>query len=76
MRKSEDERNAYRSMINNPYGFAVGGSIDDEFGYDSATGRSVGNMDKGMFGMGYATGGLTSFAQGGEPRFLSGGGDE
>jgi hypothetical protein len=68
MRKSEDEKSAYRSMINNPYGFARGGSIDDELGGDySAMGMDQGNLQKGLFGMGYA--------MGGQPRFLSGGGD-
>lgn len=76
MRKGEDERSAYRSMINNPYGFANGGSIDDSYGYDDATGAKVGNMDQGLFAPSrYAAGGLTAFNQGGQPRFLSGGGD-
>lgn len=76
MRKGEDERSAYRSMINNPYGFANGGSIDDSYGYDDATGAKVGNMDQGLFAPSrYAAGGLTAFATGGQPRFLSGGGD-
>lgn len=49
-------------------GFAMGGSIDDELGGDySAMGMDQGNMQKGLFGMGYAAGGT--------PRFLSGGGD-
>jgi len=68
MRKGEDEKMAYRSMINNPYGFARGGQIDDEIGGDySAQGMDQGNLQKGLFGMGYA--------MGGQPRFLSGGGD-
>lgn len=68
MRKSEDEKSAYRSMINNPYGFAMGGQVDDELGGDySAMGMDQGNLQKGLFGMGYA--------MGGQPRFLSGGGD-
>lgn len=49
-------------------GFAMGGSIDDELGGDySAMGMDQGNLQKGLFGMGYAAGGT--------PRFLSGGGD-
>jgi len=68
MRKSENEKSAYRSMINNPYGFARGGQVDDELGGDySAMGMDQGNLQKGLFGMGYA--------MGGQPRFLSGGGD-
>lgn len=76
MRKGENERSAFRSMINNPYGFANGGSIDDSYGYDDAMGADVGNMDDGLFAPSrYAGGGLTAFNQGGQPRFLSGGGD-
>jgi hypothetical protein len=48
--------------------FAMGGQVDDELGGDySAMGMNQGNMQKGLFGMGYAVGGM--------PRFLSGGGD-
>lgn len=48
--------------------FAAGGQIDDELGGDySAQGMDKGNLQKGLFGMGYAAGGM--------PRFLSGGGD-
>lgn len=76
MRKGEDERSAYRALINNPYGFANGGSIDDSYGYDDAMGSRVGNMDQGLFAPSrYAAGGLAAFNQGGQPRFLSGGGD-
>jgi hypothetical protein len=67
-KKGEGEQSAYRAMINNPYGFAMGGQIDDELGGDySAMGMDQGNLQKGLFGMGYAAGGT--------PRFLSGGGD-
>jgi hypothetical protein len=48
-------------------GFAMGGSIDDEYGMDEARGMMQGNLQKGLFGQGYAAGGT--------PRFLSGGGD-
>lgn len=59
-----------------PYQYAGGGSVDDEMGMDDVIGRSTGNMQKGMFGMGYAGGGiLEMMAGGGQPRFLSGGGD-
>jgi hypothetical protein len=47
--------------------YAMGGSIDDESGMDEARGIMQGNLQKGLFGQGYAAGG--------EPRFLSGGGD-
>ena len=48
--------------------YAYGGSVDDELGGDyTAMGMDQGNLQKGLFGMGYATGGT--------PRFLSGGGD-
>lgn len=67
-KKGEGEQSAYRAMINNPYGFAMGGQVDDELGGDySAMGMDQGNLQKGLFGRGYA--------EGGTPRFLSGGGD-
>jgi hypothetical protein len=47
--------------------YAMGGSVDDESGMDEARGIMQGNLQKGLFGMGYAAGGI--------PRFLSGGGD-
>jgi len=48
--------------------YAMGGQVDDEMGGDySAMSMDQGNMQKGLFGMGYA--------EGGTPRFLSGGGD-
>ena len=60
-------RRGEEAMAANPYRFAVGGSVDDEPGMDSARGLDSGNLQKGLFGMGYA--------MGGQPRFLSGGGD-
>jgi hypothetical protein len=40
--------------------FDVGGQVDDELGGDySAMGMNQGNMQKGLFGMGYAPGGVT-----------------
>jgi hypothetical protein len=50
--------------------YAVGGSIDDEYGMDEARGLNQGNLQNGLFG-----GGITGYAAGGQPRFLSGGGD-
>jgi hypothetical protein len=77
--------------------YAMGGQVDDELGGDySAMGMDQGNLQKGLFGMGYAfggmpnlalsrlsqpafnegaVGGMQQFAEGGTPRFLSGGGD-
>jgi hypothetical protein len=47
--------------------YAMGGSVDDEYGMDESRNLGLGNLQKGLFGMGYAAGGT--------PRFLSGGGD-
>jgi hypothetical protein len=77
--------------------YAMGGQVDDELGGDySAMGMDQGNLQKGLFGLGYAAGGMPNlalsrlsqpafnegavggmqqFAEGGTPRFLSGGGD-
>jgi len=67
-KKGEGEQSAYRALINNPYEYAMGGQVDDELGGDySAMGMDQGNLQKGLFGRGYA--------EGGTPRFLSGGGD-
>jgi len=77
--------------------YAMGGSVDDELGGDySAMGMDQGNLQKGLFGLGYAAGGMPNlalsrlsqpafnegavggiqqFVAGGQPRFLSGGGD-
>ena len=64
--RSDEGTNLYDRLQDNLY--AMGGSVDDELGGDySAMGMDQGNMQKGLFGMGYAAGGM--------PRFLSGGGD-
>jgi hypothetical protein len=47
--------------------YAMGGSVDDEYGMDESRNLGLGNLQKGLFGQGYAAGGT--------PRFLSGGGD-
>lgn len=61
-------KRAEEAVLANPYQFAMGGQVDDELGGDySAMGMDQGNLQKGLFGMGYA--------MGGQPRFLSGGGD-
>jgi hypothetical protein len=65
---ADGRRRAEEAMRANPYQFAMGGQVDDEMGGDySAMGMDQGNLQKGLFGMGYA--------EGGTPRFLSGGGD-
>jgi hypothetical protein len=67
-RISKGKKRAEQAVRENPYMFAMGGQVDDELGGDySAMGMDQGNMQKGLFGMGYAAGGT--------PRFLSGGGD-
>jgi len=61
-------KRAEEAVMANPYRFARGGQVDDELGGDySAMGMDQGNLQKGLFGRGYA--------EGGTPRFLSGGGD-
>jgi len=43
---------------------AVGGSVDDELGGDySAMGMDQGNMQKGLFGLGYAGGGISEILE-------------
>lgn len=66
-RINEARARAEQAVRENPYQYAAGGSIDDEPGMDSARGIDSGNLQKGLFGLGYA--------MGGQPRFLSGGGD-
>lgn len=56
----------YPDYTKKPYGYAVGGSVDDELGMDSARGIDVGNLQKGLFGMGHASGGPIAFANRGE----------
>jgi hypothetical protein len=59
---TQDQRLGLVAMINNPYNFAYGGSVDDEVGFDDFNtyrGDNIASMAKG----GMAT------------RFLSGGGD-
>lgn len=78
---ADGRRRAEEAVRANPYQFAGGGSVDDSYGYDDAVGAKVGNMNQGLFSlnryapMQYAAGGLAAFNQGGQPRFLSGGGD-
>lgn len=67
---ADGRRRAEEAMRANPYQFAVGGSVDDESGMDEARGLYQGNLTNGLF-----SGGVTRYAEGGTPRFLSGGGD-
>ena len=67
-RIAKGKKRAEQAVMENPYMYAMGGQVDDELGGDySAMGMDQGNMQKGLFGLGYAAGGM--------PRFLSGGGD-
>ena len=48
--------------------YAMGGSVDDELGGDySAMGMDQGNLQKGLFGMGYAAGGQIDMGNGYNP---------
>jgi hypothetical protein len=50
---------------------AAGGSFDDELGGDySAMGMDQGNMQKGLFGMGYAAGGVARYRSKGQVNVL------
>jgi hypothetical protein len=50
---------------------AVGGSFDDDLGGDySAMGMDQGNMQKGLFGMGYAAGGIARYRSKGQVNVL------
>jgi ElaB/YqjD/DUF883 family membrane-anchored ribosome-binding protein len=69
-RIAKGRKRAEEAVRANPYMYAVGGSIDDESGMDEARGLYQGNLTNGLFG-----GGIPSYAAGGTPRFLSGGGD-
>jgi hypothetical protein len=66
--RTDADRNLYeRSFDPRSTLYAMGGSVDDEYGMDEYRNLGLGNLQKGLFGMGYAAGGT--------PRFLSGGGD-
>jgi hypothetical protein len=51
--------------------YAMGGSVDDEYGIDESRGLGLGNLSNGFMNMGSTP----AYASGGMPRFLSGGGD-
>jgi len=62
-RISKGRKRAEDAVRANPYMYAMGGSVDDELGGDySAMGMDQGNMQKGLFGLGYAAGGMPSLA--------------
>jgi hypothetical protein len=80
------KKRAEQAVRENPYMYAMGGSVDDEYGMDEARGMMQGNLQKGMFGMGFAAGGMPSLALsrlsqpafnegavGGMPQFAAGG---
>jgi hypothetical protein len=92
-RIAEGRARAEQAVRDNPYQFAVGGTVSDENGMDEARGLNQGNMSMGFMSGGMpvhnvalsgmsqpafnngAVGGIQQFAAGGQPRFLSGGGD-
>jgi hypothetical protein len=49
---------------------AEGGSVDDESGVDEARGMMQGNLQKGLFGMGYAAGGVAHYRNKGQVNVL------
>jgi hypothetical protein len=66
------DENLYSRLTDESKLYAMGGSVDDEYGMDEARGLNQGNLQNGFMNMGstpsYAAGGMP-------PRFLSGGGD-
>jgi hypothetical protein len=80
------KKRAQQAVKDYPYQYAMGGSVDDESGMDEARGMMQGNLQKGLFGQGYAAGGMPNLALsrmsqpafnegavGGMPQFASGG---
>ena len=62
-RISKGRKRAEDAVRENPYMYAMGGSVDDELGGDySAMGMDQGNLQKGLFGLGYAAGGMPNLA--------------
>jgi hypothetical protein len=64
------DENLYSRLTGEQKLYAVGGSVDDEYGMDEARGLNQGNLQNGLFAKS-----MPSYAAGGQPRFLSGGGD-
>ena len=69
-RISEARARAEQAMRDNPYQFAVGGTVGDENGMDEARGLYQGNMSNGFMN----GGSIPSYAQGGEIKGYAGGG--
>lgn len=63
-RIAASKERAKKAVLENPYMFAAGGAVDDESGSDDSS-TNQGNLDKGLFGLGYAAGGIAKFAEGG-----------
>jgi len=62
-RISKGKKRAEQAVRENPYMYAMGGQVDDELGGDySAMGMDQGNLQKGLFGLGYAAGGMPNLA--------------
>jgi hypothetical protein len=53
--RRSDKNRIYDELMGRKY--AMGGSIDEESGMDEARGMMQGNLQKGLFGQGYAKGG-------------------
>jgi hypothetical protein len=68
--RSGESENLYARRPENSTLYAMGGSVDDEYGMDEARGLMQGNLQNGLFSKS-----MPSYAAGGQPRFLSGGGD-
>jgi hypothetical protein len=75
--RGKESENLYSRMTGDSTLYAVGGSVDDEYGMDEARGLNQGNLQNGLFGggiTGYAAGGhLGGYSDGGQ--FLNGPGD-
>jgi hypothetical protein len=63
-RIAASKNRAKKAVLENPYQFAEGGSVDDEMGNDYSS-ADQGNLSKGLFGLGYAAGGVAKFVEGG-----------
>jgi hypothetical protein len=71
-RIAASKERAKKAVLENPYQFAEGGSVDDEKGSDYYS-TDQGNLNKGLFGLGYAAGGIAGYASGGVIRYAEGG---
>jgi hypothetical protein len=65
--RTDADRNLYaRELDPRSTLYAMGGSVDDEYGMDESRNLGLGNLQKGLFGMGYAAGGqVKGYAAGG-----------